>query len=114
MKWPRSPQVRGRSRWRISSASRNRGVRDEADPRALAFEQRIGADRRSLHDGGEVGDAAERLEPRQEALGLVAALRRRLRREETPDVAVKQHEVGESAADVDADDRLTLHWRGSP
>ncbi len=77
--------------------------RDEADPRALAFEQRVGADRRAMHDGAEVGDAAERFEPGEEALRLVAALRRRLGRDEAAGRAVKQHEVGEGAADIDAD-----------
>ncbi len=42
--------------------------RDEPDPRALAFQQRVGPDRRAVHDGAELCDAAERLEPGQEPL----------------------------------------------
>ncbi len=44
--------------------------RDEPDPRALAFEQRVGPDRRAVHDGAEICDAAERPEPGQETRPL--------------------------------------------
>ena len=76
---------------------------DEADPRALALEQRVGADRGAVNDGAEIGDAAERLEPGEKARRLVAALRRHLGGPESPGRAVEQEEVGEGAADIDAD-----------
>ncbi len=76
-----------------------------ADLRALALQQRIGADRGAVHDGAEIGDAAERVagparkpaasSPRCE--GTLAVWKR-------PRRLVEQEQVGERAADIDADD----------
>ena len=97
------PQVRagrgGAFRGRLESLAG-----DEADARALAFEQRIGADGRAMHDGGESAIRPSASSPATNPLassprcdGVLAVAKR-------PVVGFVRHEIGESAADVDADE----------
>ena len=107
MKSPHRPQVRGRSRRRISSTSRKPARRDQADARALALEQRVGADRRAVHDGAEIRDRGR---ARRRPVDEADAPRRRgarapWRSRSVAVALVEPEEVGEGAADVDADDR---------
>ena len=82
--------------------------RDQADAGALALEERIGADRRAVHDRGERRDLSSGAQPFQEPARLVAAMRRHLGGGEALAAFVEAEEVGEGAADVDADDRRRL------
>jgi hypothetical protein len=78
--------------------------RDDADLRATPLQQRVGADGRAVHDGASAR-AADRGEPVEEALRLVAAPRRHFRGGERACLRVEAEQVGERAADVDADNR---------
>ena len=51
---------------------------DDADLRPAPLQQRVGADGGAVHDRADVAGAAERVRPLQEAVRLVAALRRHL------------------------------------
>ena len=77
---------------------------DQADACALALEERIGADRRAVHDRPEAIERPESRETRDEARGLVAAMGRDLGGAEAPLRLVIEEEIGEGAPDVDADD----------
>mgnify|MGYP003694409675 CR=1 FL=1 len=57
--------------------------RDDADPRALAFQERIGPHRRAMHDRAEIGRSTELPETFQEAFALVATIGRHLGGAET-------------------------------
>ncbi len=76
---------------------------DYADLGALAFEQRIRADRRAVNDAGEVRHGTERAEASHEALGFVAALGGDFGNAERARRRIEQEEVRECAADIDAD-----------
>ncbi len=54
------------------------------------------------------GSAAERIEAVEKALRLVAAARRHLRGAEAAGRRIEQEQVGEGAADIDADDDAAL------
>jgi hypothetical protein len=80
---------------------------DDADARALALQQRVGADRGAVHDGGDVAEIRHRRAampfrsppPRRRGgrhLGDVRAL---------PVASSSAKQVGEGAADIDADMR---------
>ena len=61
MKSPHSPQVCGRSRRRISSTSRKPRVVMTPIARPAPLQQRVGADRRAVHDRTGAAIAAERV-----------------------------------------------------
>ena len=114
MKSPHRPQVRRRSRRRISSTSRK--------PRVVMTP--IFGPRRSSSVlvptvvpctiESIAGGAAERVEAVEEALRLVAAARRHLGGAEAAGRRIEQEQVGEGAADIDADDDAALaHGAGA-
>ncbi len=79
--------------------------RDQADPGDLALEQRIRRRRRPVHDGADLGKRRAGLGERIEnAKGLVLDGRRHLGDTNFAALLVEQDEVGEGAADIDADD----------
>lgn len=77
---------------------------EEPDACALALQERVGPHRGAVHDGRQVRDRAERGQAVEEPFGLVASAGGHLRRLEGSGRLVEQKEVGEGAADVDADD----------
>ena len=94
-------------RRRISSTSRKPSRRDQRHPGALALEQRVGRDRRAVHDLRDVVDAERRrarcaLQAVGDALAVVVGRRQHLGAQHAA-LRVQEHEVGEGAADVDAD-----------
>ena len=108
VKSPHRPQVRRRSRRRISSTSRKPRVvmtpifgprRSSSALVPTVVPCTIESDRRG---------AAERAQAVEEALRLVAAARRHLGGAEAAGRRVEQEQVGEGAADIDADDDATL------
>ena len=106
---PRSPRARPPGR-RGSPASSS-----SADARALALEQRVEADRRAVQEVGRAVRAARstaRGDDPQDALVDRRRLRRRLADRTSPGLLVEEDQVGERAADVDADSRR--HERQAP
>ncbi len=87
---------------------------DQPDARNLPFEQRIGADRRAMHDGAEISDPAEHLETVKETHGLIAAIGRHFRGAKLARFAIHQEEIGEGAADIDTNDARTTHHEAFP
>src|SRR5262249_57909458 len=83
--------------------------RDHADLRTAPLEQRVGADRGAVHDRADRGRAAQRREAVGEADRLVAAARRHLGGTEAAARGIEPEQVGEGAADVDADDDIAAH-----
>ncbi len=81
------------------------GRGDDADARALALQQRIGADRGAMDDGAERGERPEGLQALEEADGLVAAVRGDLGGAERARRLVEKEQVGEGATDIDANER---------
>ena len=108
-KSPQRPQVCGRSRRRISSTSRKPAVVMTPSLRALAFQQRVGADRRTVDDRLEAGRAAKRAQAVHETHRLVAAVGRHLGGAERVGAGVEEEQVGEGAADIDADEGIARH-----
>ena len=114
MKSPHRPQVRRRSRRRISRTSRK--------PRVVMTP--IFGPRRSSSVlvptvvpctiECERAGAAERVEAVHEPLRLVAAPRRHLRGAEAAVRGIEQEQVGEGAADVDPDDDVGIAHAGVP
>ncbi len=104
-KSPHRPQVWRRSRRRISSTSRKPARGDHAEPRALALQQRIGADGGAMHDRAHRRPRRPRLaarpgsptasSPRFDGTFAVRSV---------PAASSIQEQVGEGAADIDADD----------
>ena len=78
--------------------------RDEADARAFAFEQRIGAHRRAVHDRAELRERPEGLQAFEEPDGFVAAVRRDFRSTKPGCILVVIEQVREGPAYVHADD----------
>ncbi len=79
---------------------------DQADARDLAIEQRVRRRRRAMHDGAQRREVGTDLRQRGEhPEGLVLHSRRHLGYADVATLLVKQDEVGEGAADIDADDR---------
>jgi hypothetical protein len=87
------------------------GRGDDAEPRALAFQQRVRADGRAVDDRLEPRGAAQRAQPVHEAHGLVAAVGRDLGGAEAVGARVEEEQVGEGAADIDTHDGLAGHSR---
>ena len=89
---------------------------DHADARAAPFKERIGADGGAVHDRAEALDGAERQQALQKAGRFIAALRRHLGDAEGARRVIEVKQIGERAADIDADDRPTshAHARASP
>ena len=79
---------------------------DHADARAAPFQQRVGADRGAVHDRAEAFDVSQGLQALQKARRLVAAVRRHFGDAEAARRLVETKQIGEGAADVDADGRL--------
>ncbi|MDQ1078997.1 hypothetical protein QE401_001523 [Pseudoroseomonas cervicalis] len=75
---------------------------DQPDLRALALQQRIGADGGAMHHGGELRHGAEALQPFQETHRLIAAVGWHLGGAEASRRLVIAEEIGEGAADIDA------------
>jgi hypothetical protein len=79
---------------------------DDAGARHLAFEQRVGADRGAVHDGGDgrgrIGHARHAV---HEAARFLAARGGHLDDARRAVGLVEHEEVGEGAADIDADDK---------
>ena len=78
--------------------------RDEADARAFAFEQRIGAHRRAVHDRAELRERPEGLQAFEEPDRFVAAVRRDFRSTKPGCILVVIKQVREGPAYVHADD----------
>ena len=76
--------------------------RDERGTRSLAFEQRVGGHGRAVHHAipGGRGQSAQ---PFQHRLSRIGGSREHLEGVYITDVMVVDHEIGEGAADVDAD-----------
>ena len=94
---------------RISSTSRKPRGGDQRDARALALQDRVGRDRRAVHDLRDVVDperaaGERRLEPLGDTAAVVLGRREHLGALDRA-VGCQEHEVGEGAADVDADAR---------
>ena len=113
-KSPHRPQVRRRSRRRISRTSRKPRVVMTPIFGPAPFEQGVGADGGAVHDRVERAGAAERIEAVHEPLRFVAAPRRHLRGAEAAVRGVEQEQVGEGAADVDPDDDVGIAHAGVP
>ena len=77
---------------------------DEADPRDLAFQQRIGRGGRAVHHGLESCRIGASLgQRRHEADGLVVARRRHLGELDRARDRIDGQQIGKGAADIDAD-----------
>ncbi len=85
---------------------------DHAGFRALALEQRVGADRRAVHDGRELGEIGLALgDAFDEADRLVALGRGDFARLGFAGGFVEEEQIGERAAHVHADDGGSAHAR---
>src|SRR5207247_402192 len=89
--------------------------RDEPGPRALELEDRIGGDGRAVQDLAEIPAREPALleqhgEPVHDGVRIVVDRRRDLLRQNAA-LGVEQDDVGERAADVDADAEARLAHR---
>ena len=100
---PQPPGMRAVAAPHLEHVAKTRGG-DQADPRALALEERIGA------DGGPVDDCPQRRNRRESGetgekpRGLVAAIGRDFGGAELSLRLIIKEQIGESAPDIDADD----------
>ena len=90
---------------RVAKAGRG----DQADAGAFAFEQRIGAHRGAVHDGAEIGHRPELPQAFQKPHRLIAAIGRHLAGLELAGIGVEIEQIGERAADIDANHRAGGH-----
>jgi hypothetical protein len=81
------------------------GRGDQANTRTLAFEQRIGADGRAVHDGPQMFGRAECLQAGEKPHRLVAAVGRRLADGKPSCGLIEVEEIREGSADIDANHR---------
>src|SRR5262249_45780449 len=75
---------------------------------ALVLQQRVGADRRAVHDRRQRFHRPARGDPVEKAERLIAARRRHLVRAAGAGGFVEEEQIGERAADIDADDDIGL------
>src|SRR5262249_37316780 len=65
----------------------------------------IGGNRRAMHDRRDGAHTADRVQPVEKTLRFVAAMRGHFGDAEAARGRIEQEQIGERAADVDADDR---------
>src|SRR3546814_75659 len=86
------------------------GCGDDAGRGPAPLQQRVGADRGAVHHRGDRGDPVDpRLDPGEDALGLVRTGRRDLADLGAAGDLVEDEDVGEGPADVDADHITSAH-----
>jgi len=81
---------------------------DDADLRALAFQQRVGADSGAVNDRTETSNRSEPVQALDESCRFVAAIGRHFRGRELPRGLVEKRKIGEGTADIDANQCLEL------
>ena len=82
--------------------------REIADLRTLALEDGVGGDRGAQAQVPDLGAVVDAGQPLEDAVGRIARRRQVLPHRDRPGVAIEGDEVGEGAADVDAD-QITCH-----
>ena len=106
---PQSPGLRPIATTHFEHVTETFG-RDHAGLAALAFEKRIGTDRRAMNDGADLRQVARALAHAvQKPLRFTASRRRYLADPRTSARFIEKEEIGERSTDIDANNQLARH-----
>ena len=106
---PKAPGLRPVASAHLEHIAKTFG-RDHADLAALALQQRIGTDRRTMHDGRDARKIVGALpDTVQTAGGFLPARRGHLADPGLSARLVEEEQVGKGAADIDADYQTSAH-----